>query len=111
MKIFLHAIIISSLLFQTIEAAAIRGKARLRKKGSFPERNPYVNNTFRIDLRFKLAHPAEIENAQLKNYDDPSETIIYLSKFQIDTKGKKFQNRSQFRYILRELSFTQGQFL
>ena len=36
MKIFLHAIIIASLLFQTIEAAAIRGKVRLRKKEAFP---------------------------------------------------------------------------
>ncbi|MEE2924434.1 MAG: hypothetical protein VX619_06600 [bacterium] len=106
MKIFLHAIIISSLLFQTIEAAAIRGKVRLRKKGSFPERNPYVNNTFRTDLRFlNWRIQRKFENAQLKNYDDPSETIIYLSKIPDRYKRKEIPEQEPIQIHIEGAKF------
>ncbi|MBT3786018.1 hypothetical protein HOF92_13670 [bacterium] len=78
-------IILLSLLalvsIQTLQAAALRGQVTLRKKGNHPAPNPYVNDTFRTDLRFTTWHlRRKFETTRLKNYDDPTETIVYLSK-------------------------------
>ena len=90
MQIVIYVLLIFSLFIDSLEAAAIRGKVRLRKKGSLPQQNSYVNNTFRTDLRFmNWRIQRKFEHAQLKNYEDPSETIIYLSKIPERYKRKE----------------------
>ena len=73
--------LLTLIISSTLDAAALRGQVKLRKKGNHPNPNPYVNDTFRTDLRFTTWHlRRKFETARLKNYEDPTETIVYLSK-------------------------------
>ncbi len=94
------------LLVQGIEAAAIRGKVILRKKGSHPEKNPYINDNFRSDLRFNTWHlRRRFQSTQLKNYDDPSETIVYLSKIPERYKRKEVPSQDPVKIYVEGARF------
>jgi plastocyanin len=69
------------LCHSVMDAAAIRGKVRLRRKGNFPMENPYINNTFKTKLRFtNWKNVQKFDAVRLKDYGDCTDTIVYLSK-------------------------------
>lgn len=106
MRVVIYTLLILSLFLDSLEAAAIRGKVRLRKKGSFPKQNPYVNNTFRTDLRFmNWRIQRKFEHSQLKNYEDPSETIIYLSKIPGRYKRKEVPEQEPIQVHIEGAKF------
>jgi len=94
------------LIGSSLEAAAIRGKVRLRKKGSFPQPSPYADNVFRTDLRFTTWHlKRKFENVNLKNYTDPSEAIIYLSKVPERYKVKEVPDQEPIKVVIAGAKF------
>jgi len=93
-------------MFSTLDAAALRGQVKLRKKGNHPNPNPYVQDTFRTDLRFATWHlRRKFETTRLKNYEDPTETIVYLSKIPARYERKEVPPQEPIRVYIEGAQF------
>ncbi|MCO4782793.1 MAG: hypothetical protein KC646_10760 [Candidatus Cloacimonetes bacterium] len=103
---FIALILSIGLFISASHAAVIRGKVRLRKKGAFPNKNPYVYNGFRTELKFsKWKWMRNFESTRMKDYTDSTDTIIYLSHIPDRYKRKEIPNQEPIPVHINSATF------